>query len=512
MNPGPQLFRNSTTLLLNIGIGTTVALVLPPFIVRYLGFDEYGIWSLIVLSNAYIGLLDLGFQSSLIVLIADAFAKQDKNYIIRLLSTVLWLYILMFLIGLVIAFYYGSIFIDLLLYKNSDSYQYLVILQFYLSICFFNLMVIPFSSLLKGLQRYDQASYCEITALIINALTTVSLLALGYEMWALVLGTGIAAISRLLGNCWFAHRLFSPLCLQWPTANTLVDLKALIRLSPVDQSVRVHSVVSQTVIRLSLNAYAGVASVGIYDIAKRLVSQINGVPAVVFAPLTPAVATMAARQNWEQIQRLLEKALLYLGMLALPLVYFTMMFFTPLLQAWLGISDVSQVKFAAQLLIIATLIELFTGPATVITVGLGSAKLHISKILLTLFLLGMLVPLGGYFFAFEGILLGEGIATVVASLFALFAFEYWYKIKTLKYVWYSLLRVSIALFPVCAVLFASWCILIEINFWKNNLLTWFFMFLLMIMLTILSYRLFGLISNQEKNYIKGLLSRRNVEE
>lgn len=508
MNPVPQLFRNSATLLLNIGIGTAVALVLPPFILRYLGFDEYGIWSLIVLSNAYIGLLDLGFQSSLVVLIADAFAKRNTNYILRLISTVFLLYVFIFLVGLIASFFYSSALIKLLLYNISNSYEYILILQCYLITCFFNLIVLPFSSLLKGLQRYDQANYCEIAALILNALVTVSLLTLGYGIWSLVVGTGMAAISRLLGNLWFARRLFSPLCLQCPTANVLADLKALIRLSPVDQSVRVHSVVSQTVIRLSLNAYAGVAFVGIYDIAKRLVSQINGVPAVVFAPLTPAVAAMAVKQDWEQIQRLLDKALLYLGMLALPMVYFTMMFFSPLLQAWLGISDVSQVKFAAQLLIIATLIELFTGPATVTTVGLGSVKLHISKILLTLFLLGMLVPLGGYFFAFKGILLGEGIATVAASLFALFAFEYWYRMKILKYVWYSLLRVSIALFPVCTLLFSSWCILIEINFWNNNLLNWFFMFLLMIMLTVLSYRLFGLISNQEKNYIKGLLSRR----
>lgn len=512
MDTGPQLFRNSITLLLNIGIGTAVALVLPPFIIRYLGFNEYGIWSLIFLSNAYIGLLDLGFQSSLTVLIADAFTKRDKNYIIRLLSVVFWIYILVFLIGLIIAFYFGSTFVNLLLYNNSNPYQYLIILQFYLSICFFNLIVIPFSSLLKGLQRYDQASYCEITALIVNTLTTVSLLALGYGMWALVLGTGIAAISRLLGNLWFANRLFSPLlCLQWPTANALVELKALIRLSPVDQSVRVYSVVSQTVIRLSLNAYAGVAFVGIYDIAKRFISQINGVPAVVFAPLTPVIATMAVGQNWEKIQQLLEKILLYLGMLALPLIYFTMMFFTPLLQAWLGISDVSQVRFAAQLLIIATLIELFTGPATVTTVGLGSAKLHISKILLNLFLLGMLVPLGGYLFSFRGILLTEGIAIMTASIFALFAFEYWYKIKFMKYVWRSFFRVSTALFPACAILFTSWHILTQNNLWKNNLLSWFCMFLLMMMLTILSYRLFGLISNQEKNYINGLLSRRYME-
>jgi len=95
-----QLFRNSASTLVQLFVSTVVGLVVPPVLIKYLGFDSYGIWALLIVVNSYAALLDLGFGSSLIKYIAEAHALGNSGRIVHLMNVCLTTYLGVYAVGL----------------------------------------------------------------------------------------------------------------------------------------------------------------------------------------------------------------------------------------------------------------------------------------------------------------------------------------------------------------------------------------------------------------------------
>jgi O-antigen/teichoic acid export membrane protein len=491
-----QLFRNSFTTLIQILATTIVSIVLPPILLSCLGMEGYGIWALIMLVNSYVALLDLGFQSGLIKLIAEAEVRKDTERILLLMNTSLWVYVGIFFLSCAVAFSEGGVLAKWLLNSLPDPSGYIRIFQTYLVISLSGLLTIPFSGLLKGFQRYDQSNALEIIAMLMNATSSVTLLLAGSGLWALVIGAAVAALWRVFAYLWLAWRAFPSFRLNWVSKGWLDTLKEMVRLSPADQSVRIYTVITQSVVRLAISAYAGVSFVGIYDIAKRIVNQVNGVSTIVFLPLVPAVSSLAAQGKKESLHELLRRCQLYLGMLGLPLTYFLLIFYDPVLSAWLGLSEVSFISFAGRLLLIATFAELFTGPTTTASLGLGTANLYVLKLLLTGILNVVLVLGLGQRFGFHGIVIGETVATLIGTFICILVFQRWFSIPAVQMTLEAIKRVSVATLPIWLLLTGVWLYFSGLPVW-HSLLTWGGMLAMGLLATGLVYWFTGLLSRYE---------------
>ena len=475
---------------------TVVGIILPPILLSRLGMEVYGIWALIMLVNAYVALLDLGLQSGLIKLIAEAEVRKDTRRILLLMNTSLWVYVGIFFVSCGVAFSWGAVLAKWLLNSLPDPSAYIRIFQTYLVISLSGLLTIPFSGLLKGFQRYDQSNALEIIAMLLNASSSVALLLAGSGLWSLVIGAAVAALWRLFAYPWIAWRAFPSFRLNWVSDGWLDTFKGMVHLSPSDQSVRIYSVVTQSVVRLAISAYAGVAFVGIYDIAKRIVNQVNGVSTIVFTPLVPAVSSLATQGKKESLHELLRRCQLYLGMLGLPLTYFLLIFYDPVLRTWLGLSDVSLISFAGRLLLIATFAELFTGPTTTTALGLGTANLQVIKIVLTGILNVILVLVLGQRFGFRGIVIGETVATLIGTFTCIFVFQTWFSIPVGRMTLEAIRRVTVATLPIWLLLAGAWLYFSGLPVW-HSLLTWGGMLAVGLLATGLVYWFTGLLSRYE---------------
>ncbi len=475
---------------------TVVGLLLPPVLLAYLGLEVYGIWAIITLVNYYVALLDLGFQSGLIKLIAEAETQKDTKYILVLVNTSFWVYFGVFGLGLVVTLGVGEILASWLLSGLPDSTPYVSVFETYMVVSLFGLLVIPFSGLLKGFQRYDQSNLLEVLAMLLNAAVSIGLVLSGLRLWALVIGSATAALWRLVAYIWLSRRTFPSLGLRWVSKSSLSILRQLFHLSPADQSVRIYSVITQSVVRLAISAYAGVAFVGIYDIAKRIVNQVNGVSSIVFYPLVPVVSSLVAQGKKESLYELLRRCQLYLGMLGLPLTYFLLIFYDPVLSAWLGLSEVSSISFAGRLLLIATFAELFTGPATTASLGLGTANLHVVKLLLSGILSVALILGLGQQYGFQGIVIGETAATLIGTLVCISIFQKWFSIPVAQMTLEAIRRVSVATLPVWLLLAGAWLYFSGFPVW-HSLLTWGGMLTVGLLATGLVYWFTGLLSRYE---------------
>ncbi|MFL9776136.1 oligosaccharide flippase family protein [Vibrio cyclitrophicus] len=98
---------------LNIFLNTGVMLAYTPFVLRYLGQEEYGLYSLAMSILTYIALLDFGFGNAIVVFTSKYLVKNEKGKQEKLYSTVLSCYFLISLISafLMILFYYNIDFV-----------------------------------------------------------------------------------------------------------------------------------------------------------------------------------------------------------------------------------------------------------------------------------------------------------------------------------------------------------------------------------------------------------------
>jgi len=76
-------------------IDTITFLVLIPFIIKTLGTETFGLWSLIWSFLAFFELADMGFGASVVKYVADARGRQDIERQEAIICTLFWLYVVL---------------------------------------------------------------------------------------------------------------------------------------------------------------------------------------------------------------------------------------------------------------------------------------------------------------------------------------------------------------------------------------------------------------------------------
>lgn len=482
-----------------------MGLLLPPLIVARIGLDIFGVWGLILLINAYVIFLDLGLESSLIKHIADAHTENDIEQINVLFSLTMTLYVLIFGFGLAVA-YWGANIVASILIRSDDVLQFQWIVQLYIIVAFGNLLTVPFVSVLKGLQLYDRSNLIEILASFINAMASIVGLIVGWGIASLLLGVMLAMLLRL--GAYFYYARHSLPTLAWKRVNwdDLKLFRMLFFLSPADLSYRVYSVITQSIIRLSLSTYGGLTAVGAYEIAKRVVSQLSGVSTTIFTPMLPTVSVLARQERRETLSKLLEKSLAYLSMVSIPILVFMLFHYEPIMHAWLGIEDVAMVALAGRLLLLATCIDLFTGPITTASVGMGTPRISVLKLIGPLIAYIILVPLLGKAYGFVGILIGETIALMIGTFIGLYAFKRWTSIPVLSMAIKSVGQVCLSVIPCAIIIWFLWQWSFGWLGWQK-LLVWGVVFATYLGITAVIFRITGILSSYEINLVAALFQR-----
>jgi O-antigen/teichoic acid export membrane protein len=108
-----QLKKGALLSYINIGITNITGLILTPYIIRSLGDSEYGLYILVGSMIAYISLLDLGLNNTIIRYVSKYRAEKDKIGEENFLATTMLIYAFISII---------TVAIGISLYFNLDSF------------------------------------------------------------------------------------------------------------------------------------------------------------------------------------------------------------------------------------------------------------------------------------------------------------------------------------------------------------------------------------------------------
>lgn len=182
-------------------LGTAVTLVYTPFMLRMLGQAEYGLYSLVNTTIAYLTILDFGFGTAIVRYTAKYRAEQDKAKEETLHGMFLILYIgigiLAFLLTLVLVFNVEWLFSDTLSPAELGTAKILMWLAAV------NLaMSFPFSvyaSIITAHERFVFAKTIHLMRLVLNPLLMVAVLTMGYKAVGMIaITTGLNLLFNLL--------------------------------------------------------------------------------------------------------------------------------------------------------------------------------------------------------------------------------------------------------------------------------------------------------------------------
>lgn len=419
-------FFNSSSWVINFAI----QLLMIPFLVRRLGMDGFGIYSLLVSIIGYSVLVDLGLGQGVIKFVAEMKARGDVQALNRSVSAALWVQTLLGGAGMTLLIVFSRQILLLLkipplALAAAQTSLYLCAVAF-----FFTMISGTFMSVLMGLQRYDLTSRATIvTNLAMNAGIVFTLLAGG----GFKLVVAVTATFSLV-NCLIFFILMKKIipALTLSAAFHLVHFKKLFGFSGYLFISRISSSFCSYILFFVISFFFGPAAVPLYAIPMRLINGAMGLLTTAAAVVFPFASEISIKASREKINSILIQSSRLVAAISIPINLAVAAFAKPILNVWMGNVFADRAAPILSLLGLMSMLGALTTIPNLITMGLGFARVIGIFSLLTFVSYLVFVPLGLMVFGVYGagwavlLSLAPGLLLVVWELKKIFVLPFWH--------------------------------------------------------------------------------------
>jgi len=270
-----------------------VGFFLAPFILHRLGETAYGVWVLAIAAVGYLGLLDLGMQSSVLRFVSKGYTQKDHAGASEAISAALWVrlqisaLILLLSVGIAVAFPH---MVKIPAELASDARKAILLIGLKLAI---TMSVGVVAGVLSALNRYDLQTYVSLLQTAIRVIGVVAVLRTGHGIVAIAVCELIAVIACNI-LLWCITRCIYPelqIQLKRPTGKTLK------RIWTYSSYAFLTTVAVQLVYQtdnLVVGAFVSAAAVTYYAIANSLCSYASQAVSAMGATFVPAASTYEA--------------------------------------------------------------------------------------------------------------------------------------------------------------------------------------------------------------------------
>lgn len=401
-----QIVLNAVTTSAQIACNAAILFFLYRFLVRTIGLDSLGIWSLVLATTSVVALANQGFSTSIVKFVAKYASRESSNEVSALVQTAelsLGVALGLILMGLYPAAKWA---LALVLPDSSVAAAY-AILPYAVASLWIN---VTGSVLQAGLAGHELITECNYVDLGGSALYLVLSFALVPRDG--LLGLGYAQLSQAavcFMALWILLRRRVPLLPMLPRTwdrslfREMAGYGAHFQLITVSQSIR------EPVTKALLTKFGGLGMTGLYDLASRLVVTTREILIQANQVLIPTVAGLQ-ESDPAVIPAIYEKSYRLIFYLAVP-AFTCIVIASPLVSlVWLGRYESVFIEIVA-MLAAAWLVNALSNPAYVVDLATGALRW---------------VTIGCMFTAILNVVLGlvlgkafGGIAVVVASVSSL---------------------------------------------------------------------------------------------
>lgn len=400
-------------------VNACILFILYKFVLRTIGVERLGIWSLVLASISIGSVVQLGFSGSVVKFVAKYLALKGENAVVRVIQTAVISIALFIGAVLLILYPFARWFLNLLIDETSFP-EAIAVLPYALLSVWLSLVGYVYQSALDGFQFIVYRRLVLILASLIQLLIVFVLvpaygvLGLAYSQVVqtaliLILGAGIlkwlCPLMPLFPRRWDS-RLFQEM-LGYSLSMHVVSICEMI-LDPITKAL--------------MAKFGGLAMTGFYDLASRMMLQLRELIVQANAVLVPTVADLLER-NRGTIEKIYRDSYALNCFFSIPF-YALIVVSAPFISwLWLDYYEDSFITFCV-ILSAGWFVNTISTPASVMQLGIGELR---GLLVGSLTMVGANVALGvalGLLYGGPLVVAAWSVSRIIASLIIIQSYHY----------------------------------------------------------------------------------------
>lgn len=407
-----KLVSNVYISVIQVALSTIVIFILYKYLIKTLGADKFGLWSLITSVVSLANVVNLGFSASVTSYVAKFQANNEEDYSISFLETTFISAAL--IVGVFLIFFYPVTYWVISHQMNKiHSIDAIEILPYaFISFWIMILLNILFSGL-DGIQKLGIRSSIQMVGIIVN-LILCFLLVPWFGIIGLAYSQLIQSVSMLLLTIFFVRKYFS----KFPFLPYRFNKKLfilLIKYSTKFQVIPLSQMFCEPITKLLLTKFSGLAAVSYFDMANRMLLQLR----LLFVSAGQVLLPLFAEQTQKSklvLFNLYKESVAIISFLSI-IIFLIIIGFLPLISnVWIGHYE-NMFVITGVLLSIGFFINSLGIPAYYLGIGSGNLKWIIYGHLLTAVLNILLSYIFGISFGYLGVIMGWVLSWIIGTLF-----------------------------------------------------------------------------------------------
>lgn len=316
-------------------VDTITFLVLIPFIIKTLGSDSFGLWSLIWSFLALFELADLGFGASVVKYVADARGREDITRQKKIVCTLFWIYVM--LGGLVMLGVMASIlFFDWIFQIPSD--QALAARSVLIILGARSALYLPmgmFRGVLAGHQKMKIDNWYKILGNLLYFASVLILLSRIPDLRVLAALNLITGVLPLLAMVAYVKRTAPEISVH-PRYFDRTLVPEVSSFSMYFSFIQIAGLIATRADALIIKLFLPLQFVAIYSIGMRLAENASHFCSHLTRVLSPVVAELHGAAEQANVRAVWYRGTKITAAFATPLLLGLALLAPPLIEAWTG--------------------------------------------------------------------------------------------------------------------------------------------------------------------------------
>lgn len=407
-----KLTINAVSAVIQVVFTALLYFFLYKYLLKFIGVEQLGIWSLILSFSSIANLANLGLTSGLVKFVAEYLTEKDVTKLGKLIFTSVFSMTILFGILSLVIFLGGQFFLQYIIDEKFLGIA-LEILPYSLASLCINAIGGVFTSVLEGHQKNYIRNFIYIISGIIMFGGTV-LLTPDYHLKGVAIAQLIQSVFTFVVALIFTVHINPNNKIRywkWSTGS----FKELFSYGYKFQIVSISQLLYEPATKLLLSRYGGLALLGHYEMATKAVNQFRALLTNANQVVVPVVAEKSKVEGSSFLQSFYIKMNRILLLFNLPLSTI-LLITTPLISLlWLG-SINYDFMFSMFVLLVANFVNIMCGPAYFSSMGEGKLSVlvivHVGMAVINI-VLGLIL---GIFTGGHGIIVAWGIALCAGSI------------------------------------------------------------------------------------------------
>jgi len=414
-----KLTINATSSMIQVAFTAILYFFLYKYLLNTLGVQQLGVWSLILSFSSIANLANLGLTSGLVKFVADYLAEKKEEKIGKLILTSFISLALLFSIISLIILFGAKYFLHLVIDEQFLELAYSILPLSLGSLCI-NALSGVFTSVLEGYQKNYIRNFIYILSGMVMYIGTI-LLTPFFQLKGVAIAQFLQAIFVLVFSL--------VLMIQINPFNRIRYWKwskksffELFGYGLKFQAVSICQLLYEPTTKLLLSKYGGLALLGHYELANRLVNQFRSLLVSANQVVIPVIAQTVKIKSQEYRIDFYSKMNRIMLLFTFPLSTLLILL-TPMISfLWIGsLSD--HFIYSVYILTIGYIVNIMSGPSFFSCMGEGRLNIPLLSHLIMALVNIALGCLFGYFWGGYGIIMAWGIALIIGSLVTIIFYQ-----------------------------------------------------------------------------------------